>query len=95
MQTQTDNEQFDMTGVVVHAHPDKSQAVVDHLTTLPGVEVHGQSKEGKLVVTIEELHGEKIAVDTLTTISNVPGVLSTSLIFHHSEDTTPPQEKMQ
>ncbi|MCW8886480.1 MAG: chaperone NapD [Motiliproteus sp.] len=91
----TDQEIFDITGLVVRSQPEKAQQVAEHLDALKGVEVHAIGDEGNLVVTIEEIDGEKYAVDTLTQISNVPGVISSSLIYHHSEEETQSQEKMQ
>ncbi len=88
-------EQYDVTGLVVRARPEQAQDVAGRLEAFRGVEVHAIGAEGNLVVTIEELDGEKLAVDTLKQISHVTGVLSTSLIYHHSDDGTLSQEKMQ
>ena len=90
-----DSELFDMTGLVVRTKPENIAAVSTQLQTLKGVEVHGAGAEGNLVVTIEELHGEKLAVDTIEKISNISGVISTSLIYHHSEDGALSQENKQ
>ncbi len=90
-----DQELFDITGLVVRSQPAKAQQVADQLELLKGVEVHAIGDQGNLVVTIEELNGEKLAVDTLTQINNVPGVISSSLIYHHNEDEPQSQEKMQ
>ena len=78
-------ELFDITGIVVRTPPTKSQAIAASLTELKGVEVHAIGDEGKLVVTVEELDGEKHALKTIETINNMPGVLSTSLVYHHDE----------
>lgn len=86
MQSQDSPEQFDITGVVVRAVPDQTVSVADSLNALKGVEVHAVGDEGNLVVTVEELHGEKFALKTIETINSMPGVLSTSLVYHHSED---------
>lgn len=88
-------EQFDMTGMVVRTLPENSEAVAQELEALQGVEVHAIGEGGNLVVTIEELDGEKLAVKTIETISNISGVLSTSLIYHHSEDGALSEESKQ
>ncbi len=90
-----DEQQYDITGLVVRARPEQAQDVAGRLEAFRGVEVHAIGAEGNLVVTIEELDGEKLAVDTLKQISHVTGVLSTSLIYHHSDDGALSQEKMQ
>ncbi|MEH6814226.1 MAG: chaperone NapD, partial [Motiliproteus sp.] len=64
-----DQELFDITGLVVRTQPEKAQTVADQLELLKGVEVHAIGDKGNLVVTIEELDGEKLAVDTLTQIN--------------------------
>lgn len=78
-------EQFDITGIVVRTPPTKAKAIAASLTELNGVEVHVIGDEGNLVVTVEELDGEKHALKTIETINNMPGVLSTSLVYHHDE----------
>ncbi len=94
-QDKTDQEIFDITGLVVRTKPDNAHQVADRLELLKGVEVHAIGDEGNLVVTIEELDGEKLAVDTLNKINNVEGVISSSLIYHHSEEEEQSQEKIQ
>ncbi|WP_067517125.1 chaperone NapD [Endozoicomonas ascidiicola] len=74
-----------ISGVVVHAHPNNCPAVTTALNSLPGVEVHFCDPHGKLVVTVEELPGEKLMVDRLTEINAVEGVLSAALIYAHQE----------
>ncbi|MEH6814856.1 MAG: chaperone NapD [Motiliproteus sp.] len=88
-------ELFDITGLVVRSKPSKAQSVADQLQQFKGVEVHAIGDKGNLVVTIEELDGEKLAVDTLTQINNIPGVITSSLIYHHTEEESQSQEKMQ
>ncbi|MFT5722203.1 MAG: nitrate reductase NapD [Motiliproteus sp.] len=78
-------ELFDITGMVVRTLPASTAALVVSLKQLKGVEVHAIGDEGNLVVTVEELNGEKFAIKTIETINNMPGVLSTSLVYHHDE----------
>ena len=77
--------QFDITGMVVRTVPTKTAALVASLNQLKGVEVHAIGDGGNLVVTVEELGGEKFALKTIESINNMPGVLSTSLVYHHDE----------
>ncbi|WP_087106527.1 chaperone NapD [Parendozoicomonas haliclonae] len=79
-------QELSVTGLVVMATPGMVDTVKPQLEMIPGVEVHGASPEGKMVVTIEELPGQKIMVDTITQISLVDGVLSTALVYSHTED---------
>ena len=50
-----------------------------------GVEVHGANEDGRLVVTVEQ-PGEKGLSDVLDQMQSMPGILSTSLIYHQFED---------
>ncbi len=74
-----------ISGVVVRALPENTSNVAQQLESLPGVEVHVCDPVGKLVVTVEELPGEKLMVDRLTEINAVAGVLSAALIYAHQE----------
>ena len=74
-----------ISGVIVRAWPHCLQDVSRRLDNLPGVEVHVSDPSGKLIVTVEELPGEKLMVDRLTEINAVAGVLSAALIYAHQE----------
>jgi len=83
----TDLEQpVNLIGIVVSCQPDKLNNTHSSLTSLPGVEVHGQNAQGQLVVTIEELDGEKTLIKRYEAINQIPGILATSLVFSHSDD---------
>lgn len=75
---------MNITGVLVHAHPDRQAAVRDRLAALPGVEVHASAPGGRLVVTVEDV-AEARAADTLLAVHRLPGVVSAALVYHHFE----------
>ena len=83
---ETDEGFSSLTGLIVHTSPDSLERVQEQLTNLTGVEIHGSAPEGKMVITVEELPGQKTMVDTITAISHVEGVLSTSLVYTHNDD---------
>ena len=66
------------------AWPDELTAVKDRLEAVPGVEVHAENEKGNLVVTIESENVQATA-EILTTLQNVEGVLSASLVYHQEE----------
>ncbi len=76
---------MNICSLVVHAKPEKAQAVEESLLTLSGVEVHGGQAEGKLVVTVEDTEQSQ-AADTLTAIGGVEGVINTVLVYHYGGD---------
>lgn len=77
---------INVSGLLVHALPDKAEAVRARLLQLPGIEVHAVSPEGRLVVTLENASDQDMA-DIFARVQALPDVLSASLVYHHSEDT--------
>ncbi|HUX64169.1 chaperone NapD [Sulfuricella sp.] len=78
---------MNISGIVVHASPDKIDRVRTQLGKIPGVEVHAASAEGKMVVTIEK-PGDREITDIFDEIGKTPGVLSTAMVYHHFEPDT-------
>ena len=75
---------INISGILVRAWPDELAAVRGRLEGIPGVEVHAENEKGNLVVTIESENIQSTA-ETLTTLQNVEGVLSASLVYHQEE----------
>ena len=73
-----------VSGLVVHVRPDRLEAVLAALAKMPGVETHGVSAAGKVVVTLETDHEQDI-VQCLGAIGELPGVLSAALVSHRFE----------
>jgi nitrate reductase NapD len=74
-----------ITGILVSAQPECRESVRLALVTMPGVEVHAVTPEGRMVVTVEkDSDGEMTAAFDL--INRLPGVLSAALVYHHDED---------
>jgi len=76
---------MNICSVVVHAHPEQSDAVKERLETFPGVEVHGGGETGKLIVTVEDSDKDSVA-DTMMSFNAVEGVISSILIYHYGGD---------
>jgi nitrate reductase NapD len=72
-------------GILVHIHPQEYPAMRERLQSIPGVEVHGLSDEGRTVVTLEEDDEDRMA-ESMFAIQKTEGVLSASMIYHHRED---------
>lgn len=75
---------MNISSALVHAHPANATTVAQRLTALPGVEVHGISPEGKLIVTIES-DDDDATLATYTRIGQVEGVLAAAMIYNQSE----------
>lgn len=79
---------MNISGVVVRAYPGDVSPVSAKLVEYEGVEVHGASDDGRLVVTIEKESDSGVA-DLVVKMQDIPGVLSASMIYHHFEDLGP------
>jgi nitrate reductase NapD len=77
---------INISGLLLHARPERAEALCERLLQMPGIEVHAISPEGRLVVTLENA-GDGEMTDTFARIQALPDVLSASLIYQHSEDT--------
>ena len=76
---------MNICSVVVHARPENLAAVQSNLEDLPGVEVHGGSEKGKLIVTVEDT-GESTMSETVSKFNDVDGVINTVMIYHYGGD---------
>lgn len=82
---------MNICSAVVHARPEKLGVVQSALEEFNGVEVHGSSEQGKLVVTVEGRADDTLA-DTLAKFSDVDGVVNTVMIYHYCGEETLDEE---
>jgi len=73
-----------ITGLVIHAVPDRTVAVQQAMEALNGVEVHKATDDGRLVVTVDNPNDGE-AAEVFESFRNIAGVLSTSLVYTHFE----------
>jgi len=76
---------MNISGVIVKAYPEKILSIEKILSTMDGVEVHGNNEDGRIVITVEQESANGLS-DTLVEIQDVPGVLSAAMIYHQFED---------
>lgn len=76
---------MNINGLLVHANPDRITDVAERLKALAGVEVHEMTKDGRFVVTVEDVDGSDPG-DAVLEIHQMNGVLSAALVFHHREE---------
>ena len=74
-----------IAGVLVRTFPEHIGAVSSNLNQLQGVEVHGNNSDGRIIVTIEKKQPNQI-VEVITQMTNLQGVLNTSMIYHQFEE---------
>ncbi len=75
---------INVSGIVVQADPNNIDAVRAQLEAIPGVEIHGVSELGKMVVTLDK-NDDRETTDTYEHISQLSGVLCTTMVYHHFE----------
>lgn len=75
---------FNVCGIVVHLAPERAQGALEALAALPGVEIIGASPEGRVALTAIDTP-DALALDQLTAMHRLPGVVSASLTYHAFE----------
>ena len=75
---------MNISSAIIHARPGDLALVQAGLATLAGVEVHGISPEGKLIVTIESADDDGNAA-TYQRIGQLDGVMSAAMVYHQTE----------
>ena len=71
--------------LVLQARPQHLEAVNEALNAMHGIEVHAQNEFGKIVVTIDHPSREYCS-QAMTDMSQLSGVMSSSLVFEYQED---------
>jgi len=77
-------QEYHITSLVIHADPGHIGQVSADISRLSGTEIHASTQEGKLVVTIEA-DNQQAVLEQVETINRLPGVLSSSLVYHQVE----------
>jgi nitrate reductase NapD len=73
--------------LIVHTIPTQGPQVSKRLKQFQGIQVHGGSKDDKLVITMEDEGDSKSLVsDTMNALRDVDGIVSTILIYRYGED---------
>ena len=73
-----------ISSLIVHGKPAHRAQIAAVMSTLPGLEIHAVSEQGKFIVTLETAD-EAAILDCIHRINHIDGVLSTVLVYHHNE----------
>jgi len=74
-------DQVHISSLVVHVRPECCAEASTRIAALAGVEIHGASETGKLVVVLETAHESDILTQ-INLINEMPGIITTSMIYH-------------
>lgn len=72
---------MNVCGVLIHANPNRVDEVIQAMRELDGLEVHRTADGGRIVVTVEDTE-RTLALDTLTAIHKLDGIVAASLVYH-------------
>ncbi len=84
---------MNISGVLVHAHPEQADDVKTRLLEIPGVEVHAVTENGRLIITVED-DDEKMVADTMLNLHQCEGVISAAMIYQFGNDDEDLEEKI-
>ena len=87
-----ENDNYNIVGIVVNARLDQQDFIQAEMYKTNGVDLCAIER-GRFIVTIDELECDASLIDTISLINNIPGVLATSVVYHHFEDDLSIQEK--
>lgn len=74
-----------IASLIVHVRPEHMPDISLWLEQQSGVEIHSRSSQGKLAVVLE-CHHEQAVLDLIDTLTDMPGVLNSALIYHEIID---------
>jgi nitrate reductase NapD len=74
-----------ISSVILRAWPEKLGGVRNNLATMPGVEIHADGNDGRLVLTIEDGAGDALP-DIFLKLNQLDGVMSASLVYQYCDD---------
>jgi periplasmic nitrate reductase NapD len=78
-----------ISSLVVRAIPDRRDEIAARIAALGPAEVALADEYGRLVVTLETDSEDEI-VAAMSAMQHLDGVISTALVYHHSEDGARP-----
>jgi nitrate reductase NapD len=79
---------MNISGILVVVAPEHTQATIERLQTLPGIDVHHiDTASGRIVIT-QEAETIRDEVEGLRRIRALPGIILAEMSYHHFEDDT-------
>lgn len=76
---------MNISGIVVHALPENTEALRTQMAALAGVEVHAAQDDGRIVITVEDTP-DAVPSDTIMRVQLLPGVLSAAMIYNYCDE---------
>jgi nitrate reductase NapD len=70
-----------VVGIVIHTAPGRQGDVAASLAGMSGVDVHCETEDGRIVATAIDTD-DVLAIDQLTVMNRMPGIVSAMLAYH-------------
>jgi len=86
--------QYNICSALVHAKLQQVNSVKQILQQQRGVQVHAQTEDGRLIVTIEDDDRKQVG-ERIMGFYDIPGVMSASMIYQFSDDEFNEQETLE
>lgn len=77
---------MEVSSMILRTRPERLGDVRGELDAIPGVEIHGDPGDGRLVITVEDGDGYKVS-ESITRLHEVDGVMAISLVYEYSDDS--------
>lgn len=77
---------FQIASLLVQALPARMDAVARQIDLIPGAETHPTEAAGRLIVILEA-ETDSALVEAMSVMTEMSGVISTSLVYHQIEET--------
>lgn len=75
---------MEISSMILRTLPERLAAVRGQVQAIPGVEIHGDTGDGRLVVTVEDGADYKVE-DSITRLHEVDGVMAISLVYEYCD----------
>ncbi len=84
---------MNISSAIVHVVPQRLEEVRQTLLAMPGVEIHAESAEGKLIVVLED-DDLKAAADKYVALHGIAGVASVAMVYQYSDEESEETEEV-
>ena len=85
---------MNISSAILHVVPARMAEAREALLKLPGLEIHAESPEGKMVVVLEDDDLE-VAANNYVALHGMPGVASVAMVYQYSHDELVETEEVQ
>lgn len=81
----SETEVIQISGVAIKLNPSRMESVKQALSAIKGLEIHAESPEGKLAITLEDRNSGEMS-DTIQEIEAIDGVAVVNPVYIHDEE---------